>query len=220
MKTELACTECGSAFQVKVWWKSSNETCPHCNAVNSLTPGMATATYYGLGAHALAHEAAWSAWQAEQQTKAAYDRLRHPTAYDHWHWLQSARAYWTAYHQYQQQMLPGFTESHGSIEAAVEAKMKHYTAHDPPIEQQNRDFMGHMMQAACQANAQQVQQMAQALPQGIDLDDCAEAAVERYDTQAATLILNLRYDLEGEDEPRHEWIAEQLREMYQRLADR
>jgi hypothetical protein len=220
MQRELNCSQCGSPFQVKVWWKSSNETCPHCNAVNSLSPGMATVTYYGQGSHTLSHEAAWAAWQAEQQAQAAYDRLRHPTAYDFEQKLSSSNAYWTAYYQHYQQMHPGFADAHGSIEAAVEAKMKHHTEYDQPIEKQNRDFMGHMMHAAGQGNAQQVQQMAGALPDGIDLDDCAEAAVERHNTQAATLILNVRYDLEDEDEPRAEWIQEQLKEMYERLRDR
>ena len=218
--SELSCNQCGSPFQPKVWWKSSNEICPHCRAVNELSPGVATVTYFGQGAHALSHEAAWGAWQAEQQAKAAYDRLRHPTAYDHWHWLQAARAYWTAYYQHYQSMHPGFLEAYGSIEAAVEAKLKHYTAHDPPVEQQKRDFMGHVMHAANQGNVAQVQQLVQSFPQGIDLDDCAEAAVERHDTQAATLFLNLRYDHEQQDDPRQAWIQSELAEMMQRLHDR
>ena len=214
-----SCTECGSPFQVRVFWQSSNEPCPHCNALNALTPGMATATYYGQGAHALSHEAAWAAWQGEQQATAAYNRLRHPTAYDHWHWLQAVRNYWTTYYQHYQQMHPGFAEAHGSIEQAVEAKLKHYVAYDPPVEAQKRDFMGHMMNAACQGNLPQVQQMVPHLPQGIDLEDCATAAFERNDIAAATLLLNLRYDMEGEDEPRDAWIQEQLRDMHRLLHE-
>lgn len=220
MQQQMPCSQCGSGFEVQVWWKASNQTCPYCNAVNSLQPGAAPVVYFGQGAHALSHEAAWGAWQQEQQTKAAYDRLRHPTAYDHWMWLEAARGYWRAYYTHYRSIHPGFDASHGGIEQAVEAKLKHYTAHDPPVEQQKRDFMGHMLNAASQGNAQQVQQMAHALPQGIDLEECAEAAVERHDLQAATLILNVRYDVEGEGEPRQTWVQEQLRELQETVRNR
>ncbi len=220
MQQQIDCSQCGSPFDMQVWWKASNQTCPHCNAVNSLQPGVAAVTYFGQGAHALSHEAAWQAWQQEQQTKAAYDRLRHPTAYDHWVWLEAARNYWLTYYTHYRSIHPGFDAAHGGIEQAVEAKMKHYTAHDPPIEQRNRDFMGHMLNAARQGNAQQVQQMAHALPQGVSLEDCAEAAVERHDLQAATLILNVRYDLEGESDPRQAWIQEQLRDLQETVRNR
>ncbi len=69
------------------------------------------------------------------------------------------------------------------------------------------------------ATPRMAEDMAQAMPNGIDLDECAEAAVERHNTQAATLILNVKYDLEEEDEPRAEWLQEQLKEMYERLRD-
>ena len=215
----LRCSNCGSPFSLKVTWQATNETCPHCDAVNSVSPGPASYAYYGQGVHALAHEQAFPEWMAEHRAKEAYDRFRQPTAYDHWQYLQAARAYWTKYHDMSQRMHPGFASAHGSVEAATEAKMKHYTAHDPPVEQQQREFMGRMIDAARRQDVAALQQLLATKPDGVDLDDCAEAAVERQDQPAARLILNIKYDVDGEDEPREAWIKEQLQDIWETVKD-
>jgi len=43
--------------------------------------------------------------------------------------------------------------------------------------------------------------------------------VERQDQQAARLILNLKYDMEDEDEPREAWIQEHLRDAMETVRD-
>lgn len=221
LKTEIACSQCGSPFQLTVFWQASNETCPHCQAVNSVTPGTAAYSFFaGNGLHALSHEQAFEEWKAEQRAKKTLDDFRQPTAYDHWQYLQAAHTYWTRYYQAVQQMHPGFAQAYGSIEAAVEAKLKHYTAHDPVQEQQQRDFMGRMLQAAYQNDAATLQQLFQQMPGGVDYDDCAYAAMERHQRNAAALILNMKYDAEGEDEPRNQWLQEQLRELAESVRDK
>ena len=215
----LKCSNCGSAFALKVTWQATNETCPHCDAVNSVSPGAASYAYFGQGVHALAHEQAFEEWKNEQHAKATFDRFRHPTAYDHWQYLQAARAYWTRYYQSTQQMHPGFLTSHGSVEAAAENKLKHYTAHDPVVDQQQRDFFGRVLDAARRQDDPGVRQLLASMPDGVDLDECAEAAMERQDQQAAQLILNIKYDVEGEDEPREAWLREQLRDVWETVRD-
>ncbi len=216
----LSCSNCGSPFALTVSWQASNETCPNCNAVNSVTPGAALYAYYGQGVHALAHEQAFEDWKGEQRVKKTFDDYRHPTAYDYWQYLQAARTYWTKYYQATQQMHPGFTSSHGSVEAAVEAKLKHYTAHDPVVDQQHRDFFGRLIDVARRQDDSGVRQLVAGMPDGIDLDECAEAAFERHDPQAAQLILNIKYDMDGEDEPRAAWLQEQLRDLWETVRDR
>ncbi len=215
----MTCSNCGSPFTLKVTWQATNETCPHCDAVNSVSPGMASYSYYGQGVHALAHEQAFGHWQAEYRAKETFDKFRHPTAYDHWQYLQAARTYWTKYYEATQQMHPGFVATFGSVETAAEAKLKHYTAHDPAVDQQHRDFFGQMVDAARRQDAAALQQILSTMPDGVDLDECAEAAVERQDQQAARLILNLKYDMEDEDEPREAWIQEHLRDAMETVRD-
>lgn len=215
----INCSNCGSPFSLKVTWQASNETCPHCDAVNSVSPGPASYAYFGAGVHHLAHEQAFQEWVAEHRAKDAFDKFRHPTAYDHWQYLNSARAYYTKYYQVTQQLHPGFVESHGSVEQAAEAKLAHYTAYDPPVEQQTRDFFGRMLDAARRQDMAALQQALGTMPQNVDLDECAEAAMERRDQAAARLILNIKYDTEGEDEPREAWLREQLQDVYETVKD-
>jgi hypothetical protein len=117
-------------------------------------------------------------------------------------------------------MHPGFQQAHGSIEAAVAAKLKHYSAYEQPIEVQRREFFGHLLEAARQPNQPALRQLLAAMPPGVDFDDCAEAAMERHDPQAATQVLLVQYDHEREDEPRDAWLHEKLRELAETIRSR
>ena len=220
MQKPINCTQCSAQMKVQTFWQASNETCPHCNGVNALTPSAAIYAYFGQGVHALAEHASLAAWQQEQQARTTLDNFRHPTAYDHWQWMEAARNYWTTYYQHYANMHPGFAAAHGTLEAAVAAKIKHYTQHDPPQEQQARDFLGHMVNAAQNNNAAGVQQMLQAMPQGIDVDDCVNAMMERHNEPAARLLLGFQYQMEGETDPREAWIQEQLRDHAEQVRNR
>jgi hypothetical protein len=121
-RTELPCSECGSPFQIRVFWQASNETCPHCRAMNSLMPGAATYTYFSQGVHALAHEAAFEAALGERRARALLDAQRG----DFEGYVAAARGYWTRYYQAYASLHPGFTAAFGSIEQAVAAKLAHY----------------------------------------------------------------------------------------------
>ena len=207
----VSCTQCGGQVVPEVYWEASNVTCSHCQAVNSVKPGTAAALMYqGLGAHALSHEAALNEWVEEQNAKQRYDELRHPTAYDHWLWLQAAHAYYTRYYQTMHHIHPGTPET---VEQGVTNKLKHYTAYDPPLEQQKRELMGRLLEAAYNKDEGTMRQLVQQLPHGVDLEECAWSLMEHGSPEGAEIMTNIRYDAEGETDPRRGWVQEQLREL-------
>jgi hypothetical protein len=218
-RTEVECSNCGSPFQLQVYWQASNEPCPHCKAVNSLNPSTAAYSFYQAGVHALAHEQAYAEWFAEQRAKAALDRFRHPTAYDHWQYLQAARTYWGKYYQATQQLHPGFAASHDGVEQAVEAKLAHYTTHDGVPEQQERQFYGELLEALQRRNEAEVRQFLDRRPSSVDVDECARMAMEHDDRVGAALLLGIQHALEDEDEPREQWVRDELRELAQSVRE-
>jgi hypothetical protein len=214
------CTQCGGQLGVATFWQASNVTCSHCGAVNAHAPSAATYAYFGQGIHALAEHASSEAQQHEYRMKKVLDGFRHPTAYDHWQWMEATKHYWTSYYQHPQNLHPGFAATFGSIEAAVAAKLKHYTQYERPQEAQARDFLGHILDAARNGNEAGARQMAQQMPEGLDIGDCAEAAMERHDHNACALLLGIQYEMEDESDPRQAWIAEQLRELGETVRNR
>ncbi|MEM9193598.1 MAG: hypothetical protein AAGF12_30770 [Myxococcota bacterium] len=204
------CSECGSPFPIKVYWQASQEMCPHCNAVIDVQPGMAAGLFHqGLGAHSLAQEAAWGEWMAERKAKNAFDARRCPTAYDHWLYLQAAHAYYTRYYQEGLKVHPGFTEN---VEQAVAAKMQHYTAWDQPIQKQQRDYFGQLVDYAGKGMVNELQALLTQRPHHIDLDDCGYALVERGLLQAAEFVYTVKYTEDGEDGSKKAYAQEQIRD--------
>jgi hypothetical protein len=218
--TAVRCARCGAGLAVRVLWQASNETCAHCGAVNGVTPGAATYAYFGQGVHALAHEAAFEAWRAEQHHRRAYERLRHPTAPDRQRYLAAVAAYWTAYYERHRALHPGFASSFGTVEAAARAKLAHHVARDTGRDRRELEFLGAVLAAASRGDARALHELARACPEGTDLADGAAAAMERGDAASARVILDVLYDLEGESGPRQRWLDERLRELRRGAASR
>lgn len=211
----LACTQCGAPFPNPVYWTASNVPCPHCGSLVAVQPGAASVLFFqGLGIHALSHEQAWNEWMAEQAADKWYKDHRHPTAGDHQHYLDAARAYWTRYYQTSQQMNPGFGQS---VEEAVENRLAQYTAYEQPLDRIQRDFFQGLYQAASQRNPGAVQWLLQQLPTGVDLNECAECLVEHGDEGGAVTVLEYQHRVEGEDEPVQAWVRERLNEIRETL---
>lgn len=217
LKVELSCARCGAPYLTQDAAGASQQKCPSCGAVNEVMPGMAAGLFYrGIGAHALAQEQAWQKWLGERSAKAAFDARRHPTAYDLWVYHQAARDYWTAYYTAGKQIYPKFTED---VALAVEAKMKHYSAWDQDVEVQKRELFGRLVDASGKGDAAAVNQLIGSLPHHVDLDECIEALVERRHFPAAKHLLGIKYDQEGEDEPKGQWIAQELAETRKLVSD-
>jgi rubrerythrin len=211
MAAGVQCSQCGTPMQILDYTKASQQACPSCNAVNDVMPGSASAMFFmGLGAHALAHEAAWNEWVGEQDAKDAFDRYRHPTAYDEWVYLNAARTYWTKYYQVAQQIAPA---SCPDINAAVEGRMGHYTVWTQEVDKQKHGFLGQLVDASTKGDAATIQQLLSNRPHHVDLSDCAECLVERRQYQGATVVLDFQYHADGEDDPKGAWIREQLADI-------
>lgn len=205
------CSSCGAPFPVQVFWAASQARCPHCNAVNDLYPGVAAGSFYqGLGVHALAHEAAFGEWEAEQRADHALKAFRHATAYDRWLYVEAARAYWAKYYGTVKQLNPGFD---GNIDSAVAAKLAHYSAWDAEVDKQKRDFLGALVDASRKRDGAALKQLLGARPHHVDLDSCAEALMERGDVEGTTFVLDVKYDADQESDPRAAWIREQLADV-------
>lgn len=213
----VSCSQCGAPVERSVWWQASNVTCPHCGAVSTVDPGTATAMFYaGIGGHAMAHEQAWNDWMAEQTAKTQLDGFRHASASDHANWLNAARAYWTRYYQVTAQYNPGFTQP---VAEAVEARIAQYVAHEPAVEQIHRDFFERLCQGAAQQNPAALQPILSALPNGVDLDDCAECLVEHGFRAGAVTVLERLYVEDEEDDPKDAWIREKMADIRRTLSD-
>lgn len=209
------CTSCGGPVPLETPWQASKAACSHCGVMNDVSPGLAAGLFYqGLGAHALAHEAAFDAWLEEWNAKRAFDARRCPSAYDHWVYLEAAKKYYTQYYTAGLQVHPGFTQD---VAAAVAAKMKHYSAWDQPIDQQARQCIGEVVDAANRGDAAALKAAVEKRPHHVDLDDIGYALVERGLIDAAKHYFGLQYEMEDEDEPKGAWIAEKLKDAISTL---
>lgn len=212
----LTCSQCGAPFQNTVYWVATNMNCPHCGSVNSVHPGMAAGLFYqGLGVHALSHEQAWDQWMAQQSAEKQYKDRRHQTAGDHHQWLRAAHAYWTKYYETSKQMNPGFTQA---VEEAVANRLAQYTSFEQPLERMHRDFFQALCQTAAQRDPGALVGLLGNMPNGVDLNDCAECLVEQGDEGGAVAVLEHQHRVEGEDDPRGEWVTERLKEIRETLG--
>ncbi len=212
----VPCSNCGAPFQVKVYWRASNETCPYCEAMNTISPGAAASLLYqGNGVHALAHEAAFEAWQAQERARAWLENRRHPTEADRQAYLDAMRTYWTQYYQTVAQVDPGFD---GDVEAAVAGRLRNATYWDSGADQQARGYLDRVVEAAKRRDEAALRRlMSGERPTGVwGLDDVCEALAERGDLAATKMALAIRHELEGESEPRDAWVRKQLADMLEK----
>lgn len=213
MQAPAACSNCGAPIAPADPTKASQIRCGSCQAINDVTLSTAAALFYqGLGAHALACEAAWPQWLAQREADERCKAFRHATAYDFWLTIEAARAYWTAYYHAGLAIYPGFT-AQVPLEQAVEAKLKHYTAYKQPIDKQKEELLGQVVEASSKGDAAAMQRIVSSLPHFVSLDDCLECLVERQHYPAAQFLFGIKFDKDGEDGNKQKWIAEQLAEM-------
>jgi hypothetical protein len=212
----VPCAQCGASIKLEVLHSASQQNCASCGSVNEVMPGAAAASFYqGLGAHSLAQETSWNLWLAERKAKEELDARRHPTAYDHWVYLKAAHEYWTGYFQAGLAVYPKFTQD---VAQAVEAKMKHYTSWDQEVDKQKRELLGKVVEASGNGDVNALNQIVGALPHFVSLDDCIECLVERRHFPAAKHLFGIKYDQDGEDDPKQQWITRELSEMRKFLS--
>lgn len=212
-----SCAQCGAGLEVAIRHAASNVTCPHCGAVNEIAVGPASGLYYqGNGVHSLASEAASQHWLSEWQHEHWFNQLRHPTEADRERYLAAARNRWLAYYHSYAQLHPGFNRT---VDEAADAKMAHYTAWAFASETSQRQLVGTVVGLAAARDRQGLIDCIRGA-RGADLDDLACAVHERGDRDGAALMLDIQYELDGEDEARAPWIQDKLAELDEDLANR
>ena len=150
-----------------------------------------------------------------RKQERAYDKLRYPGAHDRQQLTEAIRRYWTHYYQEYQRLHPGFSQEIGQ---KVEHIVTESTKYDTLEEKRNRDYIGQLVDAAYRGDEAALRAALQQRPDSIDYDDAAHALVERSLLQAAQVVLNIAYDLEEEDEPRDQWIREQMQSIAETIA--
>jgi hypothetical protein len=206
----VACTKCGGGIRQTVFHASSNATCTHCSAVNQLHPGMAAGLFFqGIGLHALSHEQAFQEWLAMFAAEKAYHGFRVPITRDREALLAAARAYWTKYYAVQRSMHPGFDDTFGSLDKAVESKLAHYGAWDPPVDVATRARFQAVVDAARTGDRGAIER-ALGSNAGVDLDDAVRCVYEHGDPRGTIILLELQHRQEREDEPLPVWTGRQL----------
>jgi len=242
----VACVKCGGGIQQTIFHQSSNVNCAHCGAVNQLHPGMAAGLLFGGGGlHALSHQAAWNEWLAMFKAEKRYNDFRVPTTRDREALLAAARAYWTKYYDTYRQAHPGFDEAHGSLQKAIDSKLAHYGAWDPPIDQMTRAKYQVLVEAAATGDRNRImavlqggapkaemQRIVRIDERGItevlvngfqttyDLDDAVRCVFEHGDARGTMILLEIQHRQEGEDDPLPKWSGEQLARMSRDLRAR
>lgn len=116
---KVPCTQCGAPLDRPLWHMAINVTCGSCKAINTLTPGTASAMFTGgSGAINLAREHAFGAWCAMQDAEVAWHKLRHKTTDDLMRWEGANRAYWQVFADAMGRLHPGWTPKHVADEVA------------------------------------------------------------------------------------------------------
>jgi hypothetical protein len=206
----VPCSNCAAPFQVQVYWRSNNENCPYCQAMNTVSPGPASsALYQGGGVQALAHEAAAEAWRKLQRAEARFNALRNRSERDRQVTIEAARRYWTIYYQTVASLDPGFD---GDLEGAVAGRLRNYTFYDSGADKQGWAYLDRVLEAAGRRDETALRAlMSGERPHSVwGLDDVCDAIAERGDLEGAKLALGIRYELEGPSEPRDAWMRAHL----------
>ena len=114
------CSTCKAPIEPKVLHQASNVTCAHCQAVNTVSPGAATALVYGGSAlHYLASEAALPLAAAMGAAERKY-RSRDRGATDARRYEEATLAYWGAYCKARGSLIPGWDPA--QLERDVQGK--------------------------------------------------------------------------------------------------
>ncbi|RLB55393.1 MAG: hypothetical protein DRJ42_06335 [Deltaproteobacteria bacterium] len=207
----VPCSQCGTPMLVENLDCGGPQKCGSCGAVNNVLPEAASALFYrGTGVRALANEQCWQYVLAERDAKAQFDRKRHPTAYDHRAYLKAAHEKFTAYYQAGVAIYPKFTDD---VTAAVEAKMKHYSAWDREVDKQKRELFGRIVEASSTGDVAGLDALVGNLPNFVGFDECIECLVERRHYPAAEYLFGKKYSMKGEGVAKARWVVSKLAEM-------
>lgn len=122
---KIACTGCGSDLELALLHTMSNNPCPYCAVVNTLTPPPATLKYYSQGIEFLANESAIDTYKAMLEAEEKYNhrsKANTKTAYK-----DAIENYWMHYYKEIHALYPAHPQLAEGLDTAVERKVKHAT---------------------------------------------------------------------------------------------
>ncbi len=204
-----ACPNCGGMLNVGILAAATNISCPFCNTVNTIQPGLAASLFYqGVGVHALAEEQNRELWIQMFDAEYRYNDLRVPTLSDRQRMLGAVSAYWTAYFTEVSRLNPNQPRT---VAESVADRMAHYE-HMRTVEDKQREQMFeqvHRILGARDVNGFNAYRVS--LPDGqLDYDDAARVMLEHEDRDGALIVLRLQHKEEGEEEPFDTWGPRQI----------
>ncbi len=217
MTEERTCERCGVTLRPGILRAPTSFPCPSCKAVHALRPGLAAAMFFQGGkVHSLAEETALGAWMELRIEEKRYQALRHPADEDRARFEAATLAYWRAYCAAYARHDPAWTPEH--VEKEIAGRMGQFRAFDSEADTRGR--MGEILRLAKAGDAAGATRVAAARGDlaGSFASDAAEAAIERGDRAAATLLLGVQFDLERPGDPKSAWIKERLAETTKWLA--
>lgn len=214
MQAPRTCHQCSAPLSVPTPHKVTQVVCTHCQAVNSVHPGMATALYYQGGAlHNLAHEAALPEWQALVHAEKRFNAWRHPLDPDMATFEQAATAYWTRYLEAMRQLNPDWDAE--TVQREYTARMGQWRQQLTRHGGEDRAHRNTVITLAATGDAAQVKQWFRQnrLRPDSFVEEMLEAAHEHRLDKELNTLLDAAYTLSGSDDPKPEWIAEKRSEL-------
>lgn len=206
----LACSHCSAPLpEPKALHRPENVTCPHCQAVNTVRPGLAMALYYAGGVlQAKAKAVARGSGSQLQDAEARFTAWRHPSREDAEALRQATAAHWREVCLARGRETPGWTEARldGEVRVKVSQAMK-------PREEREAHRWDAVSRAFALARAGDAKGLVAWMNgDGGDLgygsDEVLELCAERGDAKALDTALLVAWQRDALDEPKQAWMAE------------
>ncbi|GMU58713.1 MAG: hypothetical protein AMXMBFR34_04760 [Myxococcaceae bacterium] len=217
----LTCAKCGAPLpEPPSLHRPENVTCTHCQALNTVRPGLAMAMYFAGGALAAkARASAQGSKQALAEAERRFNSRRHPSREDAQALTAALDAHWREVCLARGRQTPGWTEARleGEVQVKVSQAMK-------PREEREAHRWDAVSFALGRAAAGDEKGLGGWLTgDGGDLgfgsDELLEMTAERDDARALDTALSVAWQRDAPDEPKAAWTKER-REDLRRLIRR
>lgn len=214
MQVPHLCHQCKAEIKNPTPHRAANVTCPYCQAVNSLVPGIATGMYFqGSAMHQLAQEAALVEWFELQRAEKHYQGFRHPTNDDLTQFENATKVYWQKYCEAQEALLPDWDVD--TVKREVQGKMGHFYKFVAEAGMEERKHLSSVLKfAAARDRTNIVTLLKQYFKDpGSFAEAASEAAYEHGDLKSLEFLLDITHELQASTEPKADFIREKQSDM-------
>ncbi|MEW5742900.1 MAG: hypothetical protein AB1938_28550 [Myxococcota bacterium] len=215
----LTCSRCGAPLpEPPSLHRPENVTCPHCQALNTVRPGLAMAMYFAGGVlQAKARAAAQGSAKALAEAERRFNARRHPSREDAEALRAALDAHWRAVCLAQGRETPGWTEA--KLEGEVRVKVSQAMKPREEREAHRWDAVSFALQRAAAGDGKGL--VAWLMGDGGDLgfgsEELLEMTGERDDARALETALLVAWQRDAPDEPKARWMTEKKAELRRHL---